>query len=169
MQITLSKTNYWKYAVLVLFVALGIGAYSYLSNKICLFCPVEIPLDYETTDHVHTKVNSEGVILLFRGVHAQHPDLPNAKMGVATPIGGHENPEWHNLGNNRSVFTSWTSSIWLANFFANKTGKGGIILVKHFHESQLVTSPDKHRQNEFLIKGVVIGAIPISAFEATKP
>jgi len=165
MQIALPKYNYFKISVLLLLVLLGLGTYILLSNKVCLFCPIEIPLDYQTEDHVHTVANEDGIILLFRGVHAQHPDLGNAKMGIATPIGGHDNPIWHNRGNNSSIFTSWTNNVWQANFFANSKGNGGIVLMKHFKTTELIASPDKYQQGEFLVKGIVTGALPIPAFK----
>jgi hypothetical protein len=66
---------------------------------------------------------------------------------------------------NNSIFTSWTSDIWVANFFANKKGKGGIILVKRFHFSELTLSPDIHKQGEFLVRGTVVGAVPLETFD----
>jgi len=165
MQIALSKYNYFKISILLLFVLLGLGTYILLSNKVCLFCPIEIPLDYQTEDHVHTVANKDGIILLFRGVHAQHPDLGNAKMGIATPIGGHDDAKLHNDGNNKSVFTSWTNDIWWANKFAYKHGHGGIILMKHFKTSEIVPSQDKFQQGEFLVRGIVTGALPVPAFK----
>ncbi|GEM_PF-3743233 len=169
MQLTLSKPlpkwlNY-KLLLVTSVILAGIFTYLHLSKKICAYCPIEIPLDYTTIDGIRTTADSEGLILLFRGVHAQHPDLSNAKMGIATPIGGHENPTRHNRGDNHSVFTSWTNDIFWANKFAYRRGIGGIILMKRFKTSELIYSQDRFYQGEILIKGIVTGAAPVPAFE----
>ncbi len=104
-------------------------------------------------------------ITLFRGVHVNHPDLPNAKMGVAVPWGGHDDPALHNFGDNQSNFTSWTSIPTEANKWARREGAGGIILIKQFHTSELTSSPNrKHGEGEFLVRGVVTGALPKPAY-----
>ncbi len=46
----------------------------------------------------------EKYITLYRGVSVKHPDYPNALNGVATPIGGHNDPTKHNDGNNKKHF-----------------------------------------------------------------
>ncbi len=154
-------------AFLVVGMLAGIG-YINLSKGKIIDVPIAIPIDYATDDCVNTKVEN-GFIVLFRGVHALHPDLPNAKMGIAMPIGGHSNPKLHNLGNNKSIFTSWTTNIWFANSFACRKGKGGIILTKKFHISRLVPSMDAFAQGEWLVAGVVKGAIPLQTFDINTP
>jgi RHS repeat-associated protein len=100
-------------------------------------------------------------ITLYRGVHGLHPDLENAKKGMAVPRGlnnGHSNPNAHNAGNNNSIYTSWSKSKDVARSFANRKGYGGIVLTKKFKVSQTVPSIDKHKQQEVLVPGIVIGA-----------
>jgi hypothetical protein len=98
MQIALSKIRLFKYYLLAFSILLGAFIYWHLATKVCLLCPLEIPFEYSSTDGVRTEVDKDNFIVLFRGVHAQHPDWPNAKMGIATPIGGHDNPYLHNRG-----------------------------------------------------------------------
>jgi RHS repeat-associated protein len=148
--------------VLIPFVAVGtIAAAGYyaMSAKTIDF-PVTIPSDYSTTDGINTDIKN-GKITLFRGVHKNHPDYQNALLGIATPIGGHDDPLRHNLGDNKSVFTSWTTTPWTALSFANSSGLGGIILVKQFNATDITPSPDKFFQGEVLIRGIVTGAVPI--------
>ena len=160
-----------KRSVIIFFIITGIlatiGYFSIHKAKTIDF-PIAIPFDYATTDYVNTTFDDE-YIVLFRGVHALHPDILNAKIGIATPIGGHSDPELHNFGNNKSVFTSWTTNIWLANSFACRKGKGGIILTKVFHKSKLTPSTDKFQQGEWLVAGIVTAAIPLPTFENTIP
>jgi len=98
------------------------------------------------------------MIELYRRVHADHPDYPNAMMGIATPWGGHSDPKKHNEGFNQSIFTSWTISKSVAQMWATSNGSGGIILSKKFNISELVPSPDIFREGEILVPGVVTGA-----------
>ncbi len=156
-----------------LFLILTIGIIStigiiYLTSSKTINSPISIPIDYVTTDGVNTTFNN-GFIVLFRGVHALHPDLPNAKVGIAMPIGGHSDPELHNMGDNKSVFTSWTTNIWVANSFACRKGSGGIILVKQFHITQLVPSTGNFQQGEWLVSGIVVGAVPLHTFDINIP
>jgi hypothetical protein len=106
-----------------------------------------------TEDGVTTKPQDEYVIL-FRGVYEGHPDYLNALQGQATPIGGHADPRAHNLGNNSSIYTSWTVNPYVANSFATKGGKqnGGIVLMKRFHISELQASPDFFIKEKYLLE-----------------
>ncbi|WP_353145115.1 RHS repeat-associated core domain-containing protein [Chryseobacterium sp.] len=79
----------------------------------------------------------EEMITLFRGVHGKHPDLINAYMGSAIPWGGPATALQHNRGDNYSMFTSWTTSIEMANYSASRRGAGGIILKQTFPISRL--------------------------------
>ena len=125
--------------------------------------PFAIPIDYATDDGVKTVADGDGYITLFRGVHKDHPDYPNALRGEAHPKGGHENPVAHNNGDNSSIFTSWSVNPWIAWSFATKQGKenGGLVLIKQVHVSEITPSPDKFFQGEVLLRGIVRGAIPI--------
>jgi len=137
----------------------------YSASAISIEYPLNIPIDYVSDDGITTTYNPSGFITLFRGVHPNHPDYPNALKGIATPIGGHSNPWDHNMGNNASVFTSWTVNPWLANYFPTNQGRtsGGIVLVKSVHISEITPSPDLFRQGEVLLRGIVTGAIPLPA------
>lgn len=100
-------------------------------------------------------------VILYRGVHAKHPDLPNARLGMAIPWGlngGHSSPTKHNENENYSIFTSWTLSDKIAKGWATERGLGGVLLTKKFKLSQLVPSPDRFDELEVLVPGVVTGA-----------
>lgn len=158
-----SNKNLILFAIILTIGILGSIMFSVFPTSKIIDVPVTIPIDYATDDCVNTKVENN-LIVLFRGVHALHPDIQNAKLGIATPIGGHDNPIRHNAGDNNSIFTSWTTNIWVANSFAQRKGAGGIILTKQFHISQIIPSTDKFHQGEWLVAGIVKGAIPISTF-----
>ncbi len=100
-------------------------------------------------------------ITLYRGVHSRHPDLLNAKMGMAVPRNlesGHSDPELHNAGGNESIFTSWTWARTVANYHANKRGAGGVVLTKKFRRSETIPTSDAFLEGEILIIGIVTGA-----------
>jgi len=97
---------------------------------------------------------------VYRGVHAEHPQLPNALRGSAEPIGGHSNPLWHNQGDDASVFTSWTTDRSVAEWFASQRGPGGVVLEQSVPRSSLVTSPDLLGEFEVLRVGPINGATP---------
>jgi RHS repeat-associated protein len=101
---------------------------------------------------------SEKTITLYRGVYNGHPDYANAVKGTATPYGGHDDPEMHNLGDYKCIFTSWSMSKAVANYHANKHGPGGLVLEKKFRWSETVPSPDNFAELEMLVPGVVTGA-----------
>lgn len=92
-------------------------------------------------------------ITLYRGVSYNHPDYINALMGIATPwdLDGHNNPELHNGGNYKSIFTSWSLSRGIADYHANKGVPGGVVLIKSFHYYQVTTSPDNYNELEVLV------------------
>ncbi len=125
----LTNNNRLLFVILTIIVILTFFGYFSINPHKTIDFPISVPFDYATDDNVTTTFDNEH-ILLFRGVHALHPDLPSAKIGIANPIGGHSDPELHNFGNNKSIFTSWTKNIWIANSFACRRGKGGIILSK---------------------------------------
>ena len=98
------------------------------------------------------------VITVYRGVHAKHPDYPNALKGSAVPWGGHKDPLAHNLGDNKSQFTSWSTSQAQAKAFAS-SHPGGVILQKQIKRKELVWSPDNYTEYEVLIMGDAKGAL----------
>lgn len=103
----------------------------------------------------------EQTITLFRGVHGKHPDLANAYMGMAIPWGGPFSAQEHNFGQNNSMFTSWITSIDMANYSASRRGSGGIILKQSFPVSRL-SFFDRHGEGEVQVFGPVFGAQKIS-------
>ncbi|MBK1895626.1 DUF6443 domain-containing protein [Chryseobacterium paridis] len=103
-------------------------------------------------------------ITLYRGVYNEHPDYMNALKGEARPysLSGHDDPERHNGGDFKSLFTSWTLSLGVANYNANKNGPGGVVLIKQIPLNHTVPSPDHYDELEVLIPGVVRGATVIA-------
>ena len=100
-------------------------------------------------------------ITLYRGVYFDHPDYPNAILGIAEPAGGDATPEQHAGGNYHSNFTSWTMFRCVADWHANKKGPGGIVLTKEFLPGQFIPNFTFHaEEGEFLVPGRVTGAIP---------
>jgi hypothetical protein len=98
-------------------------------------------------------------VTLYRGVHYGHPDYKNALLGIATPIGGHDDPILHNWGDNASVFTSWTVLSSVARIHASKVPpSNGVLLEKRFRLNEIIPSPDKYKEGEFLVPGIVTGA-----------
>lgn len=146
----------------LIYAAIATGGHTiiYLDKK--LDTPLPIPLDYASDDGISTTVDEDGYITLFRGVHSAHPDIENAKLGIAVPQGGHADAKRHNLGDNSSVYTSWTTQPWIAYSFANRKGNGGVVLMKRFAIVETTPSPDKFHQGEVLIRGIVKGAVPIT-------
>lgn len=100
---------------------------------------------------------SNDLITLHRGVHARHPDMANALKGMAVPWGTGLSAEAQN-GGAPTGFTSWTLAIGVANYHANKTGPGGVVLTKTFFSSQTMPSPDNYGELEVLVPGIVTGA-----------
>lgn len=104
------------------------------------------------------------LIKLYRGVHADHPDISNALLGIATPMGGRRTRIEHTRGKNNSIFTSWTISEDVANYHANKEGLGGVVLQKTFKvgrgpgEAYPTPIPYEYWEGEWLVPGVVTGA-----------
>jgi hypothetical protein len=98
---------------------------------------------------------------VYRGVHADHPDLPNAYNGQANPIGGHSNPTLHNQGDNNSIFTSWSTDRNIAVGHATQWGTtNGVLLNQNVPRSSLTPSSDSLLEFEVLRTGNVNGATP---------
>lgn len=98
---------------------------------------------------------------LFRGVHYGHPAYDDALEGTARPWGGHSDPARHNGGNNRSVFTSWTTDESIARDAASEGSGPGIVLRIPNADGPgfvRVPSPDVYGESEVLIQGAVQGA-----------
>jgi hypothetical protein len=72
--------------------------------------------------------------------------------------GGHSSPMEHNMGNNFSIFTSWSVYKLTAQMWATSNGPGGLVLTKQFSATEIVPSPDIFSEGEVLIPGVVTGA-----------
>lgn len=106
----------------------------------------------------------EPTITLFRGVHSKHPDLANAYLGNAIPWGGPYSAKEHNNGHNNSMFTSWTTSIDMANYSASRRGPGGVILKQTFPIARL-SFFDRHGENEVQVFGPVYGAQVIKSWD----
>ncbi len=116
-------------------------------------------------DTDHTQKREERAFKLYRGVSANHPDLPNALLGRAVPWGikgGHKDPESHVGGNLYSIFTSWSLTRAEANTHALKEGPGGGVLEKEFYMTKEgvipVTGAWFDDELEYLVPGIVTGA-----------
>ena len=104
--------------------------------------------------------NDDSMLTLHRGVHIGHPDFANALNGMAVPRGlnvGSLDADAHN-GGAISGFTSWSLSLAVANYHANKAGAGGVVLTQQFLSSQTFPSPDNYSELEILVPGIVTGA-----------
>jgi RHS repeat-associated protein len=98
---------------------------------------------------------------VYRGVHGNHPQFQNAIKGKASPRGGHADAALHNAGDNRSVFTSWSTDYSTAVDFALQEGPGGVVLKQSAPRSSLIRSPDVFNESEILRMGNIEGATPI--------
>jgi RHS repeat-associated protein len=92
---------------------------------------------------------------LYRGVWDDHPAFQEALEGSADPRGGSATALEHNMGDTRSIYTSWTTDPALA---AERAGPGGVVLQQTFPAFRLVTSPDLFGEGEVLVTGPVRGA-----------
>ena len=105
---------------------------------------------------------------VYRGVHAAHPLLEEAKRGSVAPgnIHGKTTPDEHNLGEGlkESPFTSWTHNYEVALFHARRRGRGGVVLrvttgaPKPTDPWRWEWSPDVHGEAEVLLRGPRSGA-----------
>ena len=105
---------------------------------------------------------------LYRGVHARHPVLTEARKGLVVPgdIDGKITPEEHNSGgiSSKSPFTSWTTRLEIARRYAQANGPGGVVL-RLTGGPPLPTdswawewSPDEYGEDEILLRGQRSGA-----------
>ena len=105
--------------------------------------------------------------LLYRGVHAKHPALEDARAGRAVPgdPNGSVSAELHNGGDglDLSPMTSWTRDLAYARRIALSEGPGGVILVAPVGAPppdatwRWVWSPDEWWENEVLLWGIRTG------------
>jgi RHS repeat-associated protein len=105
---------------------------------------------------------------IYRGVHANHPNLIAARRGSAVPGNRHgtATPEEHNLGgvSADSPFTSWTRDPNVAASHALKEGPRGVILrvptgpPPKGASRSWQWSPDIYHEQEVLLRGIRHGA-----------
>jgi hypothetical protein len=105
---------------------------------------------------------------VYRGVHAGHPTLDEAKRGNVVPgnIDGATTPDMHNLseGLADSPFTSWTHRHEVALGYARRSGPGGVVLQlpigkpKRTDSWSWAWSPDVFGEAEVLLRGLRSGA-----------
>jgi len=95
--------------------------------------------------------------ILWRGICKEHPSYEIAKQGKAEPSGGHNDPEKHNLGDPKSIFTSWTRNPEVAKLYAKNSG---IVLEKDFPTllNQLMFCDDLFYEDEVLVVGTIENA-----------
>jgi hypothetical protein len=115
---------------------------------------------------------SETRYFLYRGVHANHPALVEAKRGTVIPgnIHGSVTPRDHNHGSVAALsqYTSWTTDRSKAEFHARKFGPGGVLLAFPIGSAQpgdswsWEWSPDVYGESEVLLHGTRTGATVIA-------
>jgi RHS repeat-associated protein len=112
-------------------------------------------------------------VILYRGVpsviptsfvNAPNPAYPLALQGVAVPqdVNGTSDPVKANNGT-PSIYTFWTTKPSVAKDFAtNGDETHGVVLTKKFPLSVLQSnqSPDRYKEGEVQIPGIVTGATP---------
>ena len=104
---------------------------------------------------------------LYRGVHARHPQIAAARMGVVIPgsLGGFVTPDDHNRGGleRLSPYTSWTHDKRFAERIRDVYGPGGVLLrvsdgAPSAEDSwSWEGSPDRYIEGERLLRGIRIG------------
>lgn len=111
---------------------------------------------------------AEEMQFAYRGVHANHPALELAKKGIAMPgdVNATITPMMHNsaeIGSAFSQYTSWTTDLEVARFFAGGQGPGGVIMRFPLTPASgpgwgWVASPDLFGESEILLEGIRAGA-----------
>ena len=101
---------------------------------------------------------------IYRGVHAAHPALADAKNGIVRPAdsNGKVTPAQHNEGgfSGISPFTSWTHDLNRATWYANRSGPGGVLLrvspgkASKGEDWSWVLSEDRWIEDEVLLRSV---------------
>ncbi|MEU8410185.1 RHS repeat-associated core domain-containing protein [Micromonospora sp. NPDC048842] len=105
--------------------------------------------------------NSGGDDWLYRGLASDHPGLDEARRGIATPWGGHNDPDRHAGGNTRSNFTSWTTDPDIALDISREGGGPGVVLrvPRSSVASQIVDGVNyPYDEGEVTLRGQVTGA-----------
>ncbi|WP_318783678.1 polymorphic toxin-type HINT domain-containing protein [Plantactinospora soyae] len=105
--------------------------------------------------------NSEGDDWLYRGLASDHVKLDEARRGIATPWGGHDDPDKHAGGNTRSNFTSWTADPDIALDISREGNGPGVVLrvPRSSVASQIVDGVNyPYEEGEVTIRGQVTGA-----------
>ena len=105
-------------------------------------------------------------ITLYRGVSENHAKFKDALKGIVRPRGGDRTRSQHNMGDTRSIYTSWSTERWVAEDRALENAKRGVVLEKKFKISELETSPDFSAESEKLVVGDVSDA---KVFIITEP
>jgi len=141
------------------------GDSSFHANSKPLAMPVDIP--------VTTTGEPEPTITLYRGVSSkakgsmyfeamQGIAIPNGFRQVSTMWGPHSDMGAHAMGDNYSIWTSWSSDREMAKNFATGVAFGkavpGIIMSKTFRVGQAVPNPFSMGESEWLVPGVTFGA-----------
>jgi hypothetical protein len=101
---------------------------------------------------------------LYRGVHAFHPALADARKGIVRPadVESTLSAEEHNRDgfSDRSPYTSWSSDKAVALKHAQRKGPGGILLTVPVGSAESGEgwkweySPDRWLEDEILLRGV---------------
>jgi hypothetical protein len=109
----------------------------------------------------------EEELFIFRGVRRSHEFYEEATDGIARPgdPNGHADPLRHNRGFTKdSPFTSWTTDY---NVAKDQAGPDGVVLRLPYGEPppdagwRFVASPDRFRESEVLVQGLVTSATVI--------
>lgn len=73
-------------------------------------------------------------------------------------MGGSATAYQHNMGDNNSMYTSWSKSIDVANWCASRRGPGGVILKQSFSPLRLTNFNNYPGEQEMQVFGPVFGA-----------
>lgn len=105
-------------------------------------------------------------LYVYRGVHAEHPRIKDARNGIVYPgdLGGYVTAMEHNLGDvsASNPYTSWSTRLEVARKNAYNYGGGGVVLrlgamPKAGQGWRWVDSPDIFDEGERLLFGVRMG------------
>jgi len=119
------------------------------------------------------RVQSDRMIMLYRGIPMDHPFYNYAAKGIAKPFGGHTSIKRHRNGDTNSKFCSWSTNSTIAVTYATHDKNGvpcdGIVLAKVFSSKELIEMGchDIYNEDEYLTLDIISGAtvIPVIAKE----